>query len=537
MNKPEPQTVNDTGVSTGQHHPTINNTTAEERADQLEQFLNLLPCDPLLMPFGQQLKNPVIADREIKLDSRKARNLLVTGGEAVEQIRQNNADGFCLYFGKESHNTERLAAFDHDDPELFPPDSLPETLLIVSGSGTGFHQLFINSGNVSNATAKGDLKGAGSIRAHNWYIATPGSVHTSEGIYYIKEARELAELSTSDLPPELQPTTTSTSPDESSVTEDEINQLSDGVNKAVVEKAKHHLSQFQDDNPAAFKCLMDRLNGGRGDYADELSRQEEPSKIDRDLQEKTVLTHLYGIFRQAGESKKQSKQFAYQILSHYCSNNGYTKDGAPRKWIKRNEKYRRKQLNYAVEQYDRVEFNRFCNQSSDAESHRKRSTNEYSEPTRGLSRFIVHLRSNFFQLHGCSQEQIHQLLLENYNYSMNPTELQTLLARHDNRPPTSSHPMYNDTTGLSVVLKTGDKMFYPKKSDVKQWCVDVDASYKGNSEESFDRCLTTLQKEGYVCVAQIESGKDYRIYPFSPFGCIYPDPPQADWVRVGGKRK
>lgn len=74
-------------------------------------------------------------------------------------------------------------------------------------------------------------------------------------------------------------------------------------------------------------------------------------------------------------------------------------------------------------------------------------------------------------------------------------------------------------------------MFYPRKSDVKRWCAGVDGEYKGNSESTFDRCLTNLQKEGNLRVAQIKSGVDYRIYPW-----VYPDPSEADWVRTCGER-
>jgi hypothetical protein len=258
--------------------------------------------------------------------------LLVSGPEAVSQLRNGQSNGFCIYAGRESHNTQNLVFTDHDDPDRFHPDTLPDTLLAQSGSGTGYRQTYINAGDVSNSRATGDLDKAGEIRAHNWYIVTPGSAHPSGGIYHLLNDHPPTKLSTDDLRPELQANTCDgKNPDDLPVTGDETDQLSKQIDQEAVDIAQTYLDEFKSRSPAAFSCLMDRLNGGRGSYQSKLSREGDPTKIDRDLQEKTVLTHLFGIFKQATGSADRARKLAYHTLSYYCvhSNNQYTKDGEP----------------------------------------------------------------------------------------------------------------------------------------------------------------------------------------------------------------
>lgn len=140
----------------------------EQRAELLADFLDALPCEPLLMPLGSEGKEPAIKGR-CKLDSQEAESMLHTGGEAVEAIRNGHA-GFALYAGRQEHRTQDLVFADHDDLSAFPMDTLPETLTTLSGSGEGFHEFYINEGDVKNALPEG-----GEIRASNWYVITAGS--------------------------------------------------------------------------------------------------------------------------------------------------------------------------------------------------------------------------------------------------------------------------------------------------------------------------------------------------------------------------
>lgn len=195
------------GVCLNQY--TESNTSPQERAKMLSEYLQSISSvcqDPLLMPLRPEGKSPAIKGK-CSLDSKQAKQLLVPGDEAIRSISEGGSRGFCLYAGKASHGTEQLVFTDHDDPSLWSPTSLPQTLLAVSGSGQRYHQTFINSGDVVNAKATGELKGAGEVRAHNWYIVLPGSIHPSGGVYYVLDSVPPAVLHKQDLPPELQGST------------------------------------------------------------------------------------------------------------------------------------------------------------------------------------------------------------------------------------------------------------------------------------------------------------------------------------------
>jgi hypothetical protein len=171
----------------------------------LREFLECIEDvapNPRLMPLDEGEKHPKINNR-CPLDSEKAQHLLVNGEEAINRIRKEGKNGFFIYAGKPEHNTEHLVFADRDEPDRWP--SIKDTLRVLSGSGTGEHETYINAGDVQNAESKGSLKRIGGIRAENWGVVTPGSVHPSGGIYSIVSNTELAELHPSELPQELRP--------------------------------------------------------------------------------------------------------------------------------------------------------------------------------------------------------------------------------------------------------------------------------------------------------------------------------------------
>lgn len=502
------------------------NTSKEERAEFLKQFLEVLPINPQLLPLDGERKAPIIQGK-CSLDSPRGKNYLVSGEEAIRRIRDDGVPGFCIWAGKPTHNTKSLVFVDYDDVTIFSPSDLPETLTTRTGSGEGYHQIFINHGDVKNAQATGKLKGAGEVRAHNQHIVTPGSIHPSGGVYHLKNNRELTTLSADHLPPELQPSGSFNDGPETAdidTLSTEFNQLRDQLEDTTIETAKQALAAFQQEHPCAFHDIHDRLTGGRGSYGSELSRSGSSSQIDRDLQEKTILTHLYGIYKNRGYSNNKAAELAYQLLSHYClkSNNGCTEDGNPRKWAKRNKKYRQQQLQYAIQQFNPTDFQRFCNQSTKTATKRKWIKNEYSDPTRGLTMFAIDLLSGIF--HDASLDAIHRYLLSEYDYSLSTEELEVLI--------NTTTPLYIDTTGPSTSVDSGCEVVYPRKTEVTDLCVRIDSAYKGNSEETFENCLNNLRKEGRIKTAQIKNGVDYRVYR-----SFYPDPSGADWVKTDGNTK
>jgi len=476
------------------------------------------------MPLSDDGKEPIIKERSIRLDSAKGQKLLINETEATRRIIEEGAKGFALYAGKESHNTDNLVFADHDDIDKFPLDTLPDTLTVVSGSGEGYHETFINDGSVRNSNGSGDMSGVGEIRASNWYIVTPGSIHPSGGIYHTVTKRELATLSNDLIPPGLVKNTYSSTGSGSEVDEEKLEDLA--VDDDDVSIARQHLNEWKSDHLSAFFCLLDRLKGGRGDYGRELDKNH-GSKIDRDKQEKTILTHLYGIYREFGYSKSRSKELAYQFLSYYSRELPYMKDGQARKWINRNATYKQRQIQYAAEQFDIDDFRRFKNKSTKTTTRKKKWDNEYSDVTRGMCLFVVDLMSGVYAEY--DPEDIHEFALDEYGFSISSDELKGLVGLVGHLADKQCVPLYNDMRGPSPNGDTLHKDLYPKKSQVSEICERLDGVYKGNTKKSFDECLSKLQREGRLKVACMKQGEDYRVYPAD-----FNDPQKGEWIRYKG---
>lgn len=410
---------------------------------------------------------------------------------------------------------------DHDDLSKFPLRTLPETLTVCSGSGEGYHETFFNSGDVGNAIGKDDYEGAGEIRAHNWLVVTPGSIHPSGGIYHTTDFNTIETLHNEDIPQGLKKRERVTD-NTGSISENDLEEISKEIDDTTVGIAESYLNEWKSDNLSAFYCLRDRLIGGRGDYGSEFDNDS--GRIDRDLQEKTALTHLYGVYRELGYSDSRAKELAYQLLSHYCieSNNGHTKDGEPRKWLVRSEDHKITQLRYAAIQFDRHEFEKWCNKSTSYQTKWKRINNEYGEPTRGIALFATDILCGIYD--DKSVDEIRNQLSSVYNFTLSKEELKAVVAvsKRDH--------MYNDTPRLSESVVLEEDPSYPKKSDVLDLCERIERVYKGNKKSSFDECLKRLQQKGHVKVACLKDGIDYRVYPPEQ-----PDPGNAEWIRHNGE--
>ncbi|MFC6973629.1 bifunctional DNA primase/polymerase [Halomicroarcula sp. GCM10025709] len=176
----------------------------DERADMLREYLEAFVDEfgevPRLMPLDEEGKAPIIQGRA-SLDSPAGREFLVDGEEAIRQIREDGARGFAMYAGKWDHGTEDAVFVDHDDDAFQAPTAEP-TLEVLSGSGRGAHETYRNAGDVQNARVGDNL---GEIRAENWYVVTPGSVHPSGGVYHVVEDRDVATLSDDDLDDSMRP--------------------------------------------------------------------------------------------------------------------------------------------------------------------------------------------------------------------------------------------------------------------------------------------------------------------------------------------
>ncbi len=199
---------------THQNPICICNTSNEKRSQYLQEYLDALADagwdNLLLMPLSEEGKGPAIQGR-FGLDDPRADNLLQTPVEAINAVRDGSR-GFVLYAGRSEHGTTGLVFTDHDNINLWPPSETPETLLVMSGSGNGYHQTYRNDGSVRNALGKGELAGAGEVRAENWFVVVPGSIHPSGGVYHVTRNPGLTELSKRHLPQSLRPSGSSNQP-------------------------------------------------------------------------------------------------------------------------------------------------------------------------------------------------------------------------------------------------------------------------------------------------------------------------------------
>ena len=283
-------------------HPNpvnIWNTSDEERAELLAQYLDVIKqvCpNPQLIPLDESGKESAITGTR-GLGSYRERWMQTSGDEAIEAIEQGT-NGFVLYAGRSAHGTENLVFADHDDCQTFPIDTLPETLTAISGSGEGYHETFVNAGNVQNAHGSGAMDGAGEIRASNWYVVLPGSIHPSGGIYHLEKERPVAGLEADDIPDGLRPATDSHNGEEIELSQesldgnftnelgmslDEVREYDDDLDK-LLDTSPRTNSETQDDSRVDARLVW-RLRFHHFDRSDIVAiweRYRNRPKLERD---------------------------------------------------------------------------------------------------------------------------------------------------------------------------------------------------------------------------------------------------------------
>ena len=176
--------------------------TDEIRAAFLEEYLRTAVAeeydDLLLMPVAPSGKKPEIADHGWSLDSSNGRSLLHTPQEAIRAVG-NGHRGFGIYCGEQAHSATEIVVADHDDMDIFPIDTLQNTLTVRSGSGK-FHEHFFNDGSITT----GSSYDGGELRANSEFCFLPGAIHTTGGVYHASRLREPRTISQTDLPDGLQ---------------------------------------------------------------------------------------------------------------------------------------------------------------------------------------------------------------------------------------------------------------------------------------------------------------------------------------------
>ncbi len=317
--------------------------TNQDRADQLEEFVehihNEFGVKPKLMPRKKDTYKAPAIKGYCKLDSTRARNLLVSADEAIRQFRNGEETGFYIYAGREDHNTESLGVMDQDDSTYFI-DNLPKTLTITSGSGGDSRHLpFRNDPDdpISNAKAGNH----GSIIAQNQGVMVPGSIHPTGGVYHISGHHEITTFSDSDLTEEMRP----------------VSPSGDGTHRE-----GYSWSHNTDPDPIIAKEGSEYIHGQfsreSGDYAssalEQALRGEEPdgcrfrrdgddqwNEIDRSELDFYTLSKLYGAFlhRFGTSSTEEARKYAIETFKLACQDHERNQSNDRRKWFSLGDVY------------------------------------------------------------------------------------------------------------------------------------------------------------------------------------------------------
>jgi hypothetical protein len=350
----------------------------------------------------------------------------------------------------------------------------------------------------------------GELRTDNQYVVGPGSRLTdcedgcctpeNPGEYQVKNDREIQRVSKDDLEEWIggfeKETDTEPTPSPNGEPLPE-------PDRDDIKIANHALSELQSDCTPFFKCLMDRLNGGRGDMVDSLTK--EGGRIDRSRQDFITIEHLYGVFRHYGYEEQRAKELARAKYSEHVRENPFTKDGQSRKWKDRGREYRRMILRNAIRQFDESQFKKLMNK----ESNSRRHFNKYSELTYAHINFGLEILIYDWDIelaHGNASI---------YNLEYSREEIESAV--------TTTH-MYQDIPPSPM---GESECRFPTPKSVRELCSALDR----NGEGTYKEALKRMRRNGEIKLACLEEGVDYRVYPFD-----LEDPKNAEWVKGGGER-
>lgn len=398
----------------------------------------------------------------------------------------------------------------------------PSTFTVQSPHG-GEHLYYAVSGDVGNSTHVW-----GEVRAENQYVVGPESELTNcdkgwhdcseegEGRYSIKHDRPIESISPSELP------TMSTGNKQTSTTsggEKTTRELPE-YDDDLVDVGNQHLSTLQAECGAAFGCLMDRLNGGRGSLGEKLNR-DQGEGIDRSATDFVTLEHLYGVMTVFGnEDEQRARELAYAVYTSYCEQTKWMKDGQPRKWNVENQQYRENILTWGVNNFDRGKFQRWLNHRNIPTEEWRAWTGDYSDTTYNVVLFSLKLLSG--ELPGNydshSPDRLQDIALTIYGLHVD----REVLAEVVTLPPLSQ-----DSTPLEGCISPSD---YPTKGEVTELARLLDEGH--NKERTYEEALRRLRRDGVAVMTCLTEGVDYRYYAHG-----VPDPKDAEWVKTNREKR
>lgn len=343
--------------------------TDEERAGLLDEWLSHFEEEfgerPMLMPLGEG-KDPIIKNK-CRLDSSRGRNFLCHPDEALRRMR-NGERGFCVYGGKESHNTEDAVFVDHDDTNEFPAPTGKPTLEVLSGSGRGSHETYRNDAENPIRNAKAGVNNdAGEIRAHNLYVLVPGSIHPSGGVYHTVEERSIDTISDNDLSDEQRPSSTTSGQPRTDKNGKPIlpevedasfrpNTDGEGVGEIIgmVRMCRYEFMESLPPSGVANDRLQEMIDGKSRNWG----FVSKDGSTDRSEAEYNLFGLIYGMVLEHGDvSKPEAIEATGQYMTHvFNDGQEWTQDGLPRKWLRQPGDYRKRTASIAVRNFDRRQW-------------------------------------------------------------------------------------------------------------------------------------------------------------------------------------
>jgi len=401
-----------------------------------------------------------------------------------------------------------LAFIDIDDRQKTPDKLLEETKnTFTDSSPHGTHRWVLIDGDAPNIKREW-----GEIRTENQYVVAPGSTllnckngccsDSNPGIYGIKQDAPIQEYQAEQIADYIGGFDTGENVSDNISIPD--------IDEEKIAKAQNILKDLQLESIGFFNDLMDRLKGGRGKMGEMLNKEDSPA-IDRSKADFVTLQHLYGVFRHYGEEEMESRKLAYQIYTHYSRENQYHTNGTPRKWLNRDTRYRQDMLKYAVNKLDQEKFSRLFNQNEDNRMER----NEYSEITYGYVSFVIdYLIENY-------DKQTAIDLASIYGIQISPEDVDKMEGFLSSiEHPCITIPPVDSGIGGSISE-------YPSPKLVREICTKIDR----NTEDTYEKVLKKLRKQGQIKLACIKEGVDYRVYPPDR-----EDPQDAEWIRYQGEK-
>lgn len=387
------------------------------------------------------------------------------------------------------------------------PDSieaLPATFTVQTPHG-GEHRYYAVNGAVNNSQ-----NNWGEIRASNQYVVGPGSVLDScskdwhdcaqktEGKYIVTCDRAIASIPVDSLPVKLHnagtpPNRRDTNPAPGAIEIDED----------TVAYAEECVREFRvDATQQAFDDLIDVLNGGTGNLS---GLRHDDGTIDRDKADLEACWLLYGAMRYVGESPDRARELTSTLVTHYCNETPYMKDGRRRKWL-RDEAYRQNRLDCAIGGFSPGAWHRWRRRSTyscENSDEPRVYTGEYSEVSYDVVMAAVDILSGKLPP---------ELISSTYGLDIDRIDI--------NKPPTTCHKVSTQPTcGTS----------HSTKSEIIDLAQQIDPD---RATDTHEEVLKRLQNQYRQVKAARMDSTTWVYYP-----AYLPDPPEACYVKCGGEKR